>query len=64
MKTLFICVTVMLFAAGVNVVSAQDKRQDPKAAKEITAALNSTAEGWNAGDLSNILQLTCPTRQK
>jgi ketosteroid isomerase-like protein len=60
MKTLLICVTAILFAAGVNIVSAQDKRQDPKAAKEITAALNSTAEGWNAGDLSKYLAAYVP----
>ena len=55
MKTLYFCVVAVLVAAGVNTVAAQKKITDPKAVKEITAALASTSEGWNTGDLSRYL---------
>jgi len=43
---------VLLFGA---VTSGQSVQQMSKAEREIRAALNSTAEGWNAGDLSKYL---------
>ena len=43
---------VLLFGA---VTFGQSVQQMSKAEREIRAALNSTAEGWNAGDLSKYL---------
>jgi uncharacterized protein (TIGR02246 family) len=60
MKTLFVCMLGALLAAGANTAAAQANNRDTKAAQEITAALRSTSDGWNTGDLSKYLAAYVP----
>jgi uncharacterized protein (TIGR02246 family) len=59
MEKIFIAIFAILFAANLNAVFAQSKEHD-KAVRDITAALNSTADGWNAGDLAKYLAVYVP----
>lgn len=56
----FLCVAlVLIFAASLNMVFGQSKK-DYKAIADITRELNGTAEGWNAGELSRYLAVYVP----
>src|SRR5699024_2939915 len=46
--------------AGLTTVSAQSKKPDARSAADIKAVLDSTAAGWNAGDLSKYLAAYVP----
>lgn len=59
MNKLLIALIAILFAANLNTTYGQSKDRD-KSVMEITAALNSTADGWNAGDLSKYLAVYVP----
>src|SRR3954454_14296407 len=60
MKILILSMLAIFAAGGRVTVSAQTKKPDDKAAAEIKAVLNSTADGWNAGDLSKYLAAYVP----
>jgi uncharacterized protein (TIGR02246 family) len=51
---------LMLLTAVMSNALGQSGTQDKKAVAEITAALNSTADGWNAGDLAKYLAVYVP----
>jgi uncharacterized protein (TIGR02246 family) len=59
MEKIFIAIFAILFAANLNAVFGQSKEHD-KSVRDITAALNSTADGWNAGDLAKYLAVYVP----
>jgi uncharacterized protein (TIGR02246 family) len=59
MEKIFIAIFAILFAANLNAVIGQSKEHD-KSVRDITAALNSTADGWNAGDLAKYLAVYVP----
>lgn len=61
MKKLLVFAAALIVCAGVSVSNAQDKKKtDEKAATEITATLNKTAEGWNTADLPKYLAYYVP----
>lgn len=56
-------IAVLFFTAGLNAF-AQTAPKVNKDKAAIVAALNSTADGWNAGDLSKYLAVYVPVAQE
>jgi ketosteroid isomerase-like protein len=65
MKKSIALIAALLFAAGFSTVFGQSAaKSNNKEADAITRELNSTADGWNAGDLKKYLAVYIPGAQE